>query len=247
MIKVMRRRFFTLLETLIAMTMTVIVLTTLTFFYRQINELNTQAEILQKEGFRLRYIESRFSKIFPLAVPAGTRTPDFFFFTVSDPGSVFAQSSPISLIFSFNNGVDLSKLFSNNVIARIFLDIKGRLCMATWPSQTRWMPGANVPMKLEVLLEEVESLKFLFFVAPDKKWQLDQTNSSTPPTTPPANTPMQTVITVNPSPEGSWIQEWSQDYNQLPALIKLEVVRKGKTDYFTFPLSKCKRQPVYNQ
>jgi hypothetical protein len=109
------------------------------------------------------------------------------------------------------------------------------------------MPGVNVPMKLEVLLEDVESLKFWFFVAPDKKWELDQTTAAQNLTNPPPPTSTQTVVTVNPPSEGSWIQEWSQDYNQLPALIKVEVVRKGRTDYFTFPLSKCKRQPVYKQ
>lgn len=242
-----QKRHFTLLETLIAMSMTVIILTTLTFFYRQISELNSKAEILQKESFRLRYVESRFSKIFPLAIPPGKKTSDFFFFTVTDPGSVFAHASPTSLIFSFNNGVDLSKLFSNTVIARIFLDTKKRLCMAVWPSQTRWVSGGQIPMKFEVLLEDVDSLKFGFFVAPDKKWQLDQTaNPATPPKTPPA-TPVPTVVTVNPSPEGSWITEWSQDFNQLPALIRIEVVRKGRTEYFIFPLSKSKRQPVYTQ
>lgn len=229
--------------------MTVIVLTTLTFFYRQITTLNVQAEIQQKEGFKMRYIENRFSQIFPSAINAKKKGKNFFFFTVSDQGGIFAQSSPISLIFSYDNGVDLSKPFSNKVVSRIFLDAKGRLCMATWPIPSRWQAGVTLPMKFEVLLEEVESLKFGFFVAPDKKWQMDKTGP-TPNPAPNQPNPVPTAtttVTINPSPEGAWINEWSQDFKQLPAMIKVEVARKGKVDYFVFPLSRCNRQPVYNQ
>lgn len=110
-------------------------------------------------------------------------------------------------------------------------------------------------MKKEVLLEDVQSLKFWFFIAPDKKWQLDSNNQAQtqPPsgqTTPPANnqgTPTQAKPEIKPSPEGEWINEWSQDFKLLPAIIRLEIKRDNKTEYFAFPLSKCKRQPVYNQ
>jgi len=245
MLIIKRLHLFTLLETLIAMALTVAILATLTFFYRQVSDLNTKAEILQKNGFKLRYIEGRFSNIFPRAVSESDPKKDFFFFTVSDISGIFANHSPLSLIFTFDNGVDLSKLFSNHVIARIFLDTRGRLCMATWPSNKRWTSGANIPMKLEVLLEEVESLKFWFFIAPDKKWQLENnTGNQTQPPPPPTTT---VVTTVNPTPEGGWIHEWSQDYKQLPAIIKIEVVRNKKSEFFTFPLSNCKRQPTYNQ
>lgn len=239
-----RKRFFTLLEVLISLGLTVVVLTTLTYFYRQVSDLNAKAEVLEKEGFKMRYVESRFSKIFPLATPPGKKNGDFFFFTVSDPGTIFAQSSPVSLIFTFDNGVDLAKDFSNIVLARIFLDEKKRLSMAMWPSPQKWKLGATIPMRLEVLLEDVDQLKLSFFVAPDRKWQLDdnaKTNSNK------SQVPAPVVVTTNPSPEGSWIADWSHDYKQLPAMIKLEILRKGKTDYYVFPLSNSNRQPVYKQ
>jgi hypothetical protein len=259
MLIIKRAQPFTLLETLIAMALTVAILTTMTFFYRQIMDLNTQAEIQQKESFKLRYVEGRFSKIFPQASAKGNKKNKFFFFTVSDPGGIFAQGSPTSLIFTFDNGVDLSKSFSNRVIARIFLDTKGRLCMAAWPSVTRWPLTGNLPMKFEILLEEVDSLKFWFFIAPDKSWQLEKEQTKNPANASnpkdqlnPAKGNQKTAnvvtnVVVKPSPEGSWVNDWSQDYQQLPALIKLEIVRKKKTEFFTFPLSKCKRQPTYNQ
>lgn len=247
---IQRSHTFTLLETLIAMAMTAIVLTTLTFFYRQVMILNVQAEKIQKEGFELRYIENRFSKIFPSALPPVKKNQDFFFFTVSDPGGIFAQSSPINLIFCYDNGVDLSKQFSNQVLARLFLDAKKRLCLATWPIPSRWKIGTNPPIKFEVLLEDVESLKFWFFIAPDKKWQFEkekEDHAEVPsPPNPQDGTPIK-VVKVNPSPEGDWVQEWSQDFMQLPALIKVEILRRGKVDFFTFPLPKCERQPTYNQ
>ena len=270
MMMIKRKHFFTLLETLIAMALTVVVLTTLTYFYRQIDQLNTQAEAIQAESFKMRYVENRFATIFPQAVSETDKAKDFFFFTISDPGGIFARGSPISLVFTFNNGVDLNKLFSQHILGRIYLDTNGRLCMATWPSPNRWVEGAKIPMELEVLLENVDAMKFWFFIAPDKKWQLQSQNENdnNAPTTPgaqqnnpPGQNPAQnpqaqnpanpqqpvTVVTVKPSPEGGWINEWSQDYQQLPAIIKIEVTRNGKTEYFSFPCSKCKRQPTYNQ
>ena len=237
-----RKQFFTLIEILIALSLTVVLLTTLTFFYRQVMELNSKTEESQKESFKKRYAENRLSAIFPQAVSEKNKKKDFFFFTVADLGGFFAPGSPISLIFTFNNRVHLSKKFSQHVIGRIYLDPMGRLCMATWPSSNQWDEGVNLPMHFEVLLEEVESLKFWFFVAPQRKWILESGSTTTPPKTPPNP---EVVVVINPSPEGGWLHEWSQDYKQLPAIVKIEVMRKGKQEYFAFPLSKCKWQPTY--
>jgi hypothetical protein len=250
-----RNQFFTLLEILIALVLTVVLLTTLTFFYRQVMELNSKTEEIQKESFKRRYAENRLSAIFPQAVSESTKKKDFFFFTVADLGGFFAPGSSASLIFTFNNKVHLSKQFSQHVIGRIYLDPMKRLCLATWPSINQWNGGANLPLHFEVLLEEVESLKFGFFVAHQKKWMLEKDASTPPPVPPPTlpgsppppPPPTKVVTVINPSPEGGWLQEWSQDYKQLPAIVRIEVVRKGETEYFAFPLSKCKWQPTYHK
>ena len=249
MLKIKEKRFVTLLETLIALALTVAVLSTLLFFYRQIVSLNIQDEQIQKEGFKLRYIENRLSSIIPQAVPFSDKN-DSFFFTVSDPGGIFHPKSPISLIFTFDNGVDLNKMFSNHVLGRLFLDARGNFCLTTWPAPNRWVQGSHIPIKLEILLEKVSELKFSFFIAPDKNWQLNS-NPATPspgtPTTPQQNPATVIKSVVKPTPEGGWIHEWNHDYRELPALMKIEIVQEEKPYVFAFPLPRSKRQPTYTQ
>ncbi len=254
-LKVHRPHFFTLLETLIALALTALALSTLLFFYKEISSLNTKADEMEKESFKLRYIESKFSFIFPRMVSQKNKK-DFFFFTSQDPGGLFATGNPLSLVFTFDRGVNLVKPFSNVVLAQMYLDTDHRIHLATWPAPSRWTEGNNIPMQSEVLMENVESLKFWFFIAPNKTWKdrnispgNDETEQEDNPT-PTPETPVQsgkTEVIVNPSPEGAWIDYWSQDFNQLPALIKIEIKRKGKTEFFSFPLSRSERQPIYNQ
>jgi hypothetical protein len=247
-----QRRCFTLLETLIALALTVIALTTLLFFYQETVTLSSQAEKLEKESFQMRYIESKFSFLFPRTY-SQTQKKNFFFFTSRDPGGLFAQGNPQSLIFTYDHGVDLSKQFSNQILAQLFVDAKNRLCLASWPIPSRWMEGVSIPMKFEVLLEGVEKLKFWFFIAPDRKWDPSPASSqpnpnpNPPPNPQPGSSTSSVEVVVNPSPEGEWIDYWNQDYKQLPAIIKIEIKRKGKTEFFSFPLSQCRRQPVYIQ
>jgi type II secretory pathway component PulJ len=242
------RHFFTLLETLIALALTTLALSTLLFFYREIVTLNNKADEMEKESFQLRYVESKLSFIFPRTISQKNKK-DFFFFTSQDPGGLFASGNPQSLVFTFDRGVNLSKQFSNLVLSQMYLDTNHRLVLATWPAPSRWAEGGHIQMKFEVLMENVDALKFWFFIAPNKKWKDKGTSSQTnPQTNPPTNPPTNKVeVVVNPSPEGGWIDHWSQDFKQLPAIIKMEIKRKGKTEFFTFPLSNCKRQPVYNQ
>lgn len=262
------KRHFTLLETLIALGITMIILSTLTFFYRQIDAINSQVEIVQKSSFRMRYVENRLAAILPNAVSEADEKKDFFFYTTSSSISYAMQGSP-TLLFTYDNGVKLDKLFSNHVLGRLFLDSDGNLCLATWPSPNRWIEGAAPPMKKEVLLERVKELSFGFFVAPDREWQLLPSGAkqqTTPPTgTPPGQigktpsapaatspstptAPATAAVVVKPTPEGQWQQSWSYDYQQLPAMARVQVTHQdGSVSMFVFPLPKCQRQVVYKQ
>jgi len=263
----LRRPLFTLIEALIAMALTVVLLSVVTFFYRELNLLTSKTEEVQKESFKMRYVENRLSQIFPKAVSSNTRYKDFFFFTVSDPGNLFLQGSPVSLIFTYDNDTDKNKLLSNHVLGRLFLDKERRLSLATWPSRIRWPEGGTPPMKLEVLLDEVDALKIEFFVPPDKGWkpkflgeekqQADKKEEKEPDSKAKTPTKKQSQqqapaaekqeTEVKPAPEGTWKEEWSQDYKLLPGLVRLNIKRKGKTLIYVFPLSETKRQIVYTQ
>lgn len=250
----------TLLETLIALGITMLVISTLTFYYRQVDAVNTQLEKVQSQGFRMRYVENRLSQILPQAISETDAKKDFFFFTTSSSLAFTQQGSP-TLIFAYDNGAKLDKLFSNHVLGRLFLSTDNKLCLATWPSPSRWVEGINPPMKKEVLLEGVKELSFAFFVAPDKDWKLSDTGApkqtipdyKAAPDTKAASDakgvsaePAQ--IIVKPSPEGQWHPTWSHDYQQLPAMIRLHVaLMDGSTRVFAFPFPKCQRQVVYKQ
>lgn len=264
------KRHFTLLETLIALGITMLILSTLTFFYRQIDAINSQVEKVQDNSFRMRYVENRLAAILPNAVSEADEKKDFFFYTTSSSISFGMQGSP-TLLFTYDNGVKLDKPFSNHVLGRLYLDSDGNLCLATWPSPSRWVEGVTPPMKKEVLLEGVRELNLGFFVAPDREWQLASSNAKQQPaqagqTTPPAGqlgkppsapttaspsnptNPVAATVVVKPTPEGQWQQSWSYDYQQLPAMARVQVtLQDGTQRLFVFPLPKCQRQVVYKQ
>lgn len=250
----------TLLETLIALGITMLVLSTLTFFYRQIDAINSQVEKVQKESFAMRYVENRLAAVLPNSVSETDSKKDFFFFTTTSSFTFAKQGSP-TLLFTYDNGVKLDKLFSNHVLGRLFLDSENNLCLATWPSPSRWTEGVNPPMKKEVLLEGVKELSFGFFVAPERDWQLSESakppDQKAPPVQqkdkPPTASTQGTAqtaptVVVKPTPEGQWLPTWSYEYLQLPAMVRVQVTRLDETvRFFVFPLPECQRQVVYKQ
>lgn len=236
-----KKRFATLLETLIALSLAMLILTTLTYFYRQITTLNRKGEEMQEMGFKMRYLENRLSAILPNAVSETDEKKDFFFFSTASQPPFTMPGSP-TLIFTYDNGTKLDKLFSNNVLGRLYLDSEGRFCLTSWPSPKRWTDGINPPIKKEILLEGVRELQISFFVAPEKEWQLEKS--------PPKKEEGQESLPalVKPTPAGSWLPSWSFDYHQLPALVKLQVtLNNGTVRLFVFPLPKSQRQIVYTQ
>src|ERR1700733_1703606 len=102
----LRRSCFTLLETLIALALTALVVTFLTYFYNQITTINQKTEVLQQQSFKMRYIENRLSQVIPRTVSAETASDDFYFFTTTNPSG---------LIFTYDNQADKNKAFGNHV------------------------------------------------------------------------------------------------------------------------------------
>lgn len=247
--KIFRKHHFTLLETLIATALTVIILSTVTYFYQQIDYINNKSEEVQRENFKMLNMENRLSTIFPLAVAEFDPRKDFYFFTISDPGGNFKQGSPKSLVFTYDNQIDFNKGMSNHVLGELFLDPSGRLILATWPSPKRWVEGITPLLKKEVLLEDVDSLAMWFFIPPEKKWMLEKIKDDTESADKATEKTLvgSTVTTIKPGPEGSWVEEWSSDYKLLPGMVRLEIKRKGITENYVFPFSQTSRQIVYNQ
>lgn len=239
-----RKGFVSLLEVMIAMTLTVLVLTTLTYFYRQVIVIGSDLDKVQKESFEKRYVENILSDVLPKATSEKDPKNDFVFFTA--PEEIGLTKSP-SLIFTFDNGIDIDKVFSNNVIGRLFVDPSGRLILAYWPSPKRWDGNPSPPMKKEILLEGVDSLGFEFFIAPKKDSEpkketatKDEKKSTDKP---------EAEKDVDPEPQGDWRKDnWPADYKQLPAMIKLNLTLNSKEKLtFVYPFPNTKRPITYDQ
>ena len=243
----LQRRLMTLIEVLIAMGLVSILMTALMGFYAQIEYVHTDVDRAREEGFELRYIQARLSKVLPRIIavepPAKEKekAEDFYFFTSQDENG--RLRSP-SLVFTYDNGVDLEALFSHRVLGRIFLEQEGenrQLSLATWPVPRCWRE-AEPPMQKEVLLEHVTDLEFSFFnprsPEDDGKVQSKGVRAS--------------VFDKNAKVEAEkdrWHERWGMEYQDLPAIIKLRIKRDRPTGLtpanewveFAFPLPNAKK------
>lgn len=237
------KRYVSLIEVLIAICLTATILMTLTFFYQQVTQMGIEVDQISSNNFNMRYIETRLAAILPKAISETDKKNDFVFFSVGDEGITKPGSQ--SLIFTYDNQVNLDKSFSGHVLGRIYLDNKGNLAIAYWPSPKRWENEENPPIKKEVLLQGVENLAFEFYVAPltkQKQSLAPQENITT------EKKPLQEQKMTEPEPQGEWRpQPWLQDYKQLPVMVKLIVTMpKGQEPLiFIYPLANGKRHIIY--
>lgn len=208
MIRVVSKRAITMLELLISLTLTVLILSTLTYFYHQLTMAGMVLDRQQSENFQERYVENRLMSVLPRTISSTDASNEFHFFTSQEIGHLFSFGSQ-SLVFTFDNCVQLNKDMAYHVIGRLFLDNEGRFILATWPSEKRWKENEPIPFSREVLMEGVSQLRFTFFV-PLKKERLDSKVE---------DDPLEGV-------RGGWIDRWDSSYRQLPALIKVIITRQ---------------------
>lgn len=239
----LRKSHVILLELLIAMGLTVAILSTLMFFYYEISLINAEMDKDQNESFKKLFVENRLSHILPKTVSIKDPSKDFHFFTSRDQGGLF-NSGTASLVFSFDNGVQLDKNMSYHVIGRLFLDPEGNLTLAKWPAEKRWKENESPPMSKEILLENIDTLSFAFFVPPDRGRKEAALGSSFPAP--------KAAFEIPAEIKGRWVEEWSKEYHQLPAIVKITLVQKdalgkGEILNFAFPLPHTKNPVIYEE
>ncbi len=231
-----KNNYFTLLEALIAIVLTAMLISTLTYFYRQITVLDAQFEAEERNNFKLRLIENRLSFILPQTV--SSKNANFVFFTTND-SPLYLKSQTPSLIFLYNNGNSLDKKQSNEVIARLFVDDQNRLILASWPIPERQPEGELLEPKREILGEGIDKIDFHFFAPPAIQKKTTEAQQDDKPA-------------AQPLP-GWGNTEWSAEFQRLPAIIKLDIYALPKTGQaannikpFTlaFPLPQAE-QPIY--
>lgn len=227
-----QRRPFTLIEALLSLGLTAVLMTLLSYFYLQFSQIDSLEERAVRNLYQLSYVENRLATVLPRAVAENTAKKDFLFFTCMDSGGGLFKEGTMSLIFAYDNGICLDKLFSNHVLGRLFVDRQGNLVLATWPSPVRWKEGRLPPVKKEYLLDNVEGLKLSFYVAPE----VDR--SKVAKVSPKTKERQQ----FSPQPPGSWITAWSANYYQLPPIVRIDLKLRSQPGggpqevHFAFPL-----------
>lgn len=217
-----RRNYFSLLEVLISIALTSILLSTLLWFYRDVVFMGKRMDDTTKDLFQLRYVERRFSDILYNTVHHNTADRDFAFYTEKN------SNGSLSLVVTYDNGVSDNKDFSNHVLGKLYLDDNKRFCLATWPSFKKTNVKDQYEIVKEVLLEDVESIEYLFYIPP-----LENGNVVAPQEVRPKN-----EIT-KPLPPNTWPEEWKREFNCTPALVKIKITQKGRVlpIYLAFPMS----------
>lgn len=232
----LRRKHMTLLEVLISLGLVLLVLTTLSYFYRQVTNMDRIMDNLQEESFRLLYLENRLSQIIPQATDATKLSYDHIFVLTPDNSGLYLNHNP-SLLFTYDHCVHLNKEFANQVLGRLYLDPEGRFSLAMWPAPKRWIPDGSLPhMKKEILMENVESVEFEFYGAPQKKMPKTTRQISKP-----AMLPTEYWA--------EWRPEWHWDFEQQPALVKLIIKRVGIDEklVYIFPLPNTYYPIIYEK
>jgi hypothetical protein len=166
--------------------------------------INRKMDQVENNAFKMLYVENRLMHVLPKIAPSSDNDIEFFFFSESDVSGVIKAGSQ-SLVFTFDNGVKLDKQMSCYVIGRLYLDLTGRFILATWPVPKRWSDIESVPMKKEILMENIDSLEFRFFVPPERGKD------------PQKGWP--------PGEAGHWISFWPMDIGMAPPLMKVILTR----------------------
>ena len=191
----------TLLETLIAMTLLALLLTFVFGFFRELSAIAQLSEQAQKQSFQMRYLESRLGFVFERIVNENAKDRTFYFYT--QPPQENISRFP-SLILTFNNEVRQDPAFSGDVVGRLYVDLRQRLCLAIWPLH---VPEPHRYLHEEVLCDRVVNFKCLFYAAPERSSEASRENAD------------------KAKPRGNcWCEgEWALGFDQMPSIIKLEI------------------------
>lgn len=205
-----RRHPFTLIELLIALALSVVLLTTLFGFYRYLATSGADLAERRQQTFMERMVQHRLTQTLMQARSSSNRT--IFYIDDKENDSMKAGS----LLFVFDRGVDLRPEFSYRLLCRLYVDPNAQLCLGYWPEPYPEQQGSP-PFRHEVLIDQVDSLSFSLFSAPDLTRQV-------------------TLGEVDTAPPGQWLNEWPVEYQALPVLAQVQIERQGRQMTFAFPM-----------
>jgi hypothetical protein len=218
-----RKRFFTLIEVLISMTLMAFLSTTLFFWVRFALTTNRSFQdtkwIYLEEHYCFERVEALLSKsIYQKDSP--TKIHTFF-------------SHENRLVFTCDFGSNPQPKLSKDVLAELFLDEDHILSIAVWPVPLKGSKIEETPHSVLPLLDHVEKIEYSFYFPPEPSLLIVKPEE---------------VGAIRPK-EG-WNDTWDKSFGKLPALAKIIIHRqkKGSEDAhtvdFLFEISSS-RHPIF--
>lgn len=219
----MKRPKFTLIEVLVALTLTGLLLSALFGVYWQIQVATRVGLKAEERNFHLLYAQMRLTQVLS-AIEAdtqkrGEKQAEYFF---------YLSENPQALTFTYDNGTGAGADFSNSVIGKLLLNNKEQLVLYTWPAISRH-PEENPPFRKEILLEKVLSVEYSFYRPPQPKMEgrdIDPGNTS--------------------DGYNTFTDFWPLERYAAPAVIKMTIEQKElKPITFTFAMPSQTQRIVY--
>lgn len=121
----------------------------------------------------------------------------------------FFQSDNNSLVFMFDRGVTPEPFLSGKVLARLYYEPATQsLKLGIWPDPKK-TGGARQPTKTLLLLDRVKDARISYYHPPD-----------------PFKKPVSPEEVRHPRPIEDWQGTWLEQYEGLPAMIKVTIQRE---------------------
>lgn len=190
---------------MIALSLTAILLTFLFSFFVESAKIETKLEAARHEIISRQHLQMRLQSVFMGLSSLYTK--------------VFPDEKQISLVATFDQGIDPDPAFSGPILGRIYLDEEKNLTFATWPLDKE----KNLPWRKEILLSDVSDFEFEF-IARKKEKELKE--KSRP---------------INASLE--WLFHWPKSRPEIPSIIRL-IVRKEKQPPLQFAFILPSSEPL---
>ncbi len=147
-----KKREMTLIEVLVSLGLAMAILTLLASLHWQMVTIGQKAENERRELFSQLLVKQRIHSCFNTLKRPNKKQHTFFYTSDSVPFD--------GLVLSYDRGNDLNKAFSNEVVARFFIQDK-KLMLAIMPSPKKWDAGTP-PLLIEELASDVSAFQLEF-------------------------------------------------------------------------------------
>lgn len=147
----MIKRYFTLMEALIAIALFSVVIAGFWSYIRVFSKMQSHVarsiEMIDNEHF----MKARIGHLIRRSLPYSNSSKAAFY-------TRLGQYSD-DLVFVCDQGVDYQPQFSNETIALLYINTSKQLCLTTWPYSINPSPDTY---RTEILMDAVSSMRFIF-------------------------------------------------------------------------------------